>query len=517
VLPASQLGASQLGASQVGASQVGASQVGAANKADAPSLKFVVNCEYRLFQRPDEAIHRGLDRQAEADLARPDNFMANFEPLTGKQVKEMVEYVVDLDQFTQPMQELLRSMAGLGSGYVVCSAEPRMINNKPSQNPRYLQDRPDLVDPFGRYVAEMGVRLFRAIPQEKPVHMPVNAVLIGRRNNPPEAKKHIRGLAVYNPIHYQELPELFMDFTCSLTGKSPSTTGAGSEGALTKGPFNCLSPITDLNNALVSFVLTDLGGFSTAAGYIGPNFRVDHDISLLIPEVWCRLSPEERDPRWLIRQQLLERVPDLEFDGEVIPASRLGYRINHRFVRRFFGRVFDNPAEVFTTPILKPETQDLAAYVDGVKCICEAQQRVAMNYFKDGSVERACPPLKAVLHIMAHGHYEGKGLADDEVRSLFTRESVLRSPWYRERLQAKQHRDAKLWERHTRYLKAFIEQRSKDADALRLAERLVYAEHQLSKVRDPAYLDELVGTLGADTLDDVGELTSQAESEMTIV
>ena len=47
-------------------------------------------------------------------------------------------------------------------------------------------------------------------------------------------------LAVYNPIHYQELPELFMDFICSLTGKSPSTTGFGSEGALTKGPFNAL-------------------------------------------------------------------------------------------------------------------------------------------------------------------------------------------------------------------------------------------------------------------------------------
>ena len=31
-----------------------------------------------------------------------------------------------------------------------------------------------------------------------------------------------------------------MDFICSLTGKSPSTTGAGSEGALTKGPFNAL-------------------------------------------------------------------------------------------------------------------------------------------------------------------------------------------------------------------------------------------------------------------------------------
>ena len=56
---------------------------------------------------------------------------------------------------------------------------------------------------------------------------PVDAVLVGRRNNPAEPAANIRGLAVYNPIHYQELPELFMDFICSLTGKSPSTTGAG--------------------------------------------------------------------------------------------------------------------------------------------------------------------------------------------------------------------------------------------------------------------------------------------------
>ena len=60
-------------------------------------------------------------------------------------------------------------------------------------------------------------------------------MLPGRRNNPPDPKTGVPPLAVYNPIHYQELPELFMDFICSLTGKSPSTTGFGSEGALTKG------------------------------------------------------------------------------------------------------------------------------------------------------------------------------------------------------------------------------------------------------------------------------------------
>ena len=87
-----------------------------------------------------------------------------------------------------------------------------------------------------RYIAEIGARFNRRVPLGTAVVEQVNAVLSGRRNNPPEPG--IRPLAVYNPIHYQELPELFMDFVCSPTGKSPSTTGAGSEGALTKTPFN---------------------------------------------------------------------------------------------------------------------------------------------------------------------------------------------------------------------------------------------------------------------------------------
>src|SRR5436190_7948733 len=113
-----------------------------------------------------------------------------------------------------------------------------------------------------------------------------------------------------------ELPELFMEFICSMTGKSPSTTGAGSEGALTKGPFNALLPIIDLNAALVSFLLTGHDGFVTAAGYVGPRFRVDHDISLLVPEIWCRMTVDERDPGHLIREGCLERCEDFEHDRE---------------------------------------------------------------------------------------------------------------------------------------------------------------------------------------------------------
>jgi hypothetical protein len=159
------------------------------------------------------------------------------------------------------------------------------VDGKPSKNPRYLQDRPDLLDPFDRYVAFRGIQLYRATPANAPVPIPVGSILSGRRNNPPELKVGIRSLAVFGPIHYQELPELVMDYVCSLTGKSPSTTGAGSEGALTKGPFNALNMCYDLNTSIVSMILTGLGGYSTAAGHIGPEIEVGHDISMFVPEI----------------------------------------------------------------------------------------------------------------------------------------------------------------------------------------------------------------------------------------
>src|SRR5262249_20827462 len=233
-----------------------------------------------------------------------------------------------------------------------------VISGQRSKNPRYLQVRPDVAHPRDRYVAEMGARLYRRLPLDQPVLFPVIGVLSGRRNHPPE--DGLRPLCVYGPIHYQELPELFMDYVCSVTGKSPSTTGAGSEGALTKGPFNALAATADLNNALVAMLLSGYAGFSSAAGFIGPRYRVDHDISLLIPEIWCRLFPQERDPKRLIEAGHLERLEDYAYDGKRVLASRLGYRITAKFVRNFFGRLFDNPTAVFAEEILRPEVQDPA-------------------------------------------------------------------------------------------------------------------------------------------------------------
>ena len=472
----------------------------AASSGLAVSYKFAINCEYRLFQRPDDAIHRGLDEQTEHDLAQPDNFISNFEPLRPEQATSIVNHIVDFEKFTAPMQAVLREAVETHAPYVVASDHPRIVDGKPSKNPRYLQTRPDLLDPFATYLAQQSMRFARATPANHPVLSPVNAVLIGRRNNPEDKAAGIRGLAVYNPIHYQELPELFMDFISSLTGKSPSTTGAGSEGALTKSPFNALRPIADLNNALVSYILTGLAGFSTSAGNVGPRVRIDHDISLLVPEIWCRLAPSERDPRNLISHGHLERLADFDHNGEKILASRLGYRITSKFVSAYFGRVFDNPGKVFDDQLLRPETQDFPAYIDGVKHICEVQQRVAKGYLEDGSIEDACPPLRALLQIMATGSYQGKDVHHPEIRQLFTRESVMTSTWYEDRLKAKQAIDVALWNRHLKYVDEFSTKPAYRNEAIRLGlnHRKNYVQAEILRVSSDAYLTRLHGTLGAD-------------------
>jgi hypothetical protein len=384
--------------------------------------------------------------------------------------------------------------------FFVSNANPRLVEGRPTKNPRYLQSRPDLLDPQGRYLADVGIRLARGLSSDAPVLTPVNAVLAGRRNNPPDKAAGIRSLAVYNPIHHMELPELFMEFICSMTGKSPSTTGAGSEGALTKGPFNALPPVYDLNSALVSYAISGYDGFVTAAGYVGPHARVDHDISLLVPEVWCRMSVEERSPEFLHAHGYLERLKDFEHDGRPVSAGRLGSRITKKFVNTFFGRVFNHPHVVLTEDMLKPELQGMDSFAEGMENIVATQKRVAEHYFSDESIAWACPPLKALLHIMRDGHYEGKTFDAPEIRTLFTRESVLASDWYRARLRAKQGVDARLWERHVDYLEKFLGNASYAGVAGRLGitDRLAKARAKLAEVHSAGYVDHLVGMTGVE-------------------
>ena len=467
-----------------------------------PSLKLAQNCEFRLFQRPDDAIHPGLDRQTEEDMAGPGLFCSNFQPLTREDTQRIVEDVAVHDAFTPPMREhVARNAARTDHGYSICSAQPRLVGGKPTKNPRYLQVRPDLARPRDRYVAEMGARLYRRLPLHAPVLFPVISVLSGRRNNRPE--EGIRPLCVYGPIHYQELPELFMDYVCSLTGTSPSTTGAGSEGALTKGPFNAIQTTADLNNALVSMLLTGYAGFSSAAGFIGPHLpggprHQPADSRDLVPAVPARARPEAADrgrppgeARGL-RPRLAGRCWPVGWATGSRPSS----------CTPTSGGCSTTPPRCSPTRSSSPRLQDPAVFADGVNNIVEAQQRVAEAYFADGTIDDACPPLKALLHIMARGSHEGRVASHPEIRAMFTREALLASDWYRERLAMKQQRDMALWDRHTRSLTEFLARAGHREEAKRLgiSGRLEHARAELERVSAPDYLTALVGTIGADPI-----------------
>lgn len=466
---------------------------------DASALKFVLNCESALFQRPDDAIIRGYDRRTEQDFARSDNFFSNYEPLNRDAARAIVEDAIGFDAFTEPMRHLFKTFAAASNpAYVASPAHPRLVEGKASKNPRYLQQRPDLDNPRSTYLAHIGARLYRRTPAAAPVLFPVGAVLAGRRLNPPEPG--IKPLCVYGPLHYQDLPEAFMDFIASLTGKSPSTTGAGSEGALTKGPFNALPPIYDLNAALVSYALTGLAVFSSAAGWLGPQYRVNHDISLLIPEIWARMTPEERTPHFLIEHGFLERCTDWEHEGQLVPASRLGWRITTRFVQVFCGRVLSNPSTLFDEEQLRPELQNRDVFAAGITNIAQAMRASAAAYFTDGSIEYAVPPLRALLHLMRDGTWEGRDANHPEVRALFTRESVIASDWYHARLVAQQRRDLAHWEGQAAGLAKFTA-RPTYADVtekLGLVARLAAARDAAAAAQQPDYISGLAGTLGLD-------------------
>ena len=465
------------------------------------SRKVVANCEALLFQRPDDAIYRGYDTQTERDMSGTDLFISNYQPLTREDVRAMRDDVVAFSKFTPPMRTFLSNFADSDPSeqpkFVVSSADPRLIDGVRSRNPRYLQVRPDIAKPRETAIANLASHLYHGLPIDEPLPLPVDVVAAGRRNNPPEGK--IPALCAYNPLHYMELPELFMEFISSMTGKSPSTTGAGSEGALTKAPFNALPAVFDLNSSFLSFVLSGYDGWLSSAGFIGPKVEVAHDISLLVPEIFCRMSPTERDAKTLIEGGYLEKLEDYDKDGELILASRLGYRMTEKFMRTYFGRIFLHPDTVFTPEMLRPELQDADIFADSVRTISTTHARVAKAYFDDGTVSLAVPPIRALLEIMVNGVCsEGWTLDDPELRQMFTRESVLASDWYAERLDAKQAEAVQRAERGIAHLEQFMaDPRNASAcEEIDVQARLDQVRRFHDRAVTAEYRQQLVGTLG---------------------
>ena len=445
--------------------------------AEGLSRKYVENAERLLFQRPDDAIHRGYDKQTEKDIAEG-AFLSNFAPLTRADVEAITDDAVGFSQFTKPMRRRLKRFAtGRDTAkYVVSSAHPRIVNGARTKNPRYLQVRPDIVNARATQLAELGERMALGLRYDEPLRHSVDVVAAGRRNN--AADVGVPALCAYAPLHYMELPELMMEFISSMTGKSPSTTGAGSEGAMTKAPFNSLPTAYDLNSAFLSFVLTGYDGWLSSAGVVGPHVRVDHDISLLIPELFSRMSPTERDAKQLIAEKALEPVPDFEFEGRTYQASRLGYRMTKKFTTKYFGRIFLHPHVVFSDDMLRPELQDPAEYASSVETIVATHQRVAKSYFADGTADYAVPPVKALLGIMAYGEYEGMTLHSPQFREMFTRDAVLASEWYAERLRSAAENEQDHLRRSIDALEAFMADPSNEetSERLGLPERLAWAK-----------------------------------------
>jgi hypothetical protein len=205
----------------------------------------------------------------------------------------------------------------------------------------------------------------------------------------------------------------------------------------------------------------------------------------------------------LIANHYLDKCDDFETGGKKVLASRLGWRINIRFVHAFFGRVFNHPHAVFTGQMLKPELQGAEIFADGMDNIVATQKRVAKMYFDDSSIAQACPPLRALLHIMLNDEWEGKRLDDAEFRRLFTRENLLAGDWYAARLVSKQKIDCALWKRHVAQLNQFLRKPSHEdvAEQLKIADRLTRARKTLEAVESPDYLKKLSGTLGVEPVE----------------
>ncbi len=453
------------------------------------SAKFVHNCEYRLFQRPDDAIIRGYDTVTERNFTTPGNFFSNYAPIPVEKIREQVNQTLEFEAYTDILQELLAEAAKAEKGFVCSSANPRLIDGEPTANPRYLQIRPDLQQERKVYIAKTGTRLRRELPAEDSVLYPVRGILPGRRNNGPDKEQGIPPLCCFAPIHYVELPELFMDFIASLTGKSPSTTGAGSEGAMTKAPFNALLPIHDLNTALVSYATTGQGAFVTSAGYVGPHFKVDHDISLLIPEIWSRFRLGEAQPERMISQGYLERLEDFEHNGQNIPAGRLGYRITQLFAHEFFGRIFHDPDSVFPDEMLQPELQDAEVYAESITTIAATQRRIAKAYFRDGAADLACPPLRALLEIMAQDTIDDTRLRDPEFRALFEPANILASDWYQQRIDSLVASRRTFWQNRIDYLESYAGTGDPN-------EPLAHAREKLGALQQENIRDYYIGSLG---------------------
>jgi hypothetical protein len=102
---------------------------------------------------------------------------------------------------------------------------------------------------------------------------------------------------------------------------------------------------------------------------------------------------------------------------------------------------------------------------------------------------------------MARGSWNGVGVEDATVRSMFTREYLLASDWYHERLARQQRNEIRLLERHEKYLNEraqHVDANSEPANVI--AERVGWLKRERARISSADYVQSLLGTLGADAI-----------------
>jgi hypothetical protein len=158
---------------------------------------------------------------------------------------------------------------------------------------------------------------------------------------------------------------------------------------------------------------------------------------------------------------------------------------------------------VFTPEMLRPELQDEGIFAESIATIVTTHERVASSYFDDGTIALAVPPLRALLEIMAEGvTAEGWGLDSPEFRAMFTREAVLASDWYAQRLDTKQAAASARAEAGLAAIEKFVSTPGNEEPTARLEmpKRVEAARLGAQQLASPEYRDQLVGTVGSTAL-----------------
>jgi hypothetical protein len=185
-----------------------------------------------------------------------------------------------------------------------------------------------------------------------------------------------------------------------------------------------------------------------------------------------------------------------------------------RLATKYFGRIFLHPEVVFTPEMLRPELQDAGIFAESIHTIVTTHERVARSYFEDGTIALAVPPLRALLEIMAQGATtEGWDLGSPQFRAQFTREAVLASDWYAQRLDAKQAAAGARAPAGLAAIEKFVSTPGNDEPSARLdmSARVEAARLEANRLAGPQFREQLVGTAGSTPLEIVATPAAEVD------